>query len=64
MDNYVGEQDPLELAECLLESDTRNVQQIVVNDFKATDEMFDMFMGTQVSPRRAYILEHSEEAEY
>lgn len=64
MDNYVGEQDPLELAECLLEPDTRNVQQIVVNDFEETEKMFDVFMGTSVPPRRAYILEHSEEAEY
>lgn len=60
----LGEQDPEELGQCLLEPETRNVQQIVVSDYNETSKLFDVFMGTAVPPRRAYILEHSEEAEY
>ena len=60
----LGEQDPEELGQCLLEPETRNVQQIIVSDYNETSKLFDIFMGTAVPPRRAYILEHSEEAEY
>lgn len=60
----LGEQDPEELGQCLLEPETRNVQQIIVSDYNETSKLFDVFMGTAVPPRRAYILEHSEEAEY
>lgn len=60
----LGEQDPEELGQCLLEPETRNVQQITVSDYNETNKLFDVFMGTAVPPRRAYILEHSEEAEY
>lgn len=60
----LGEQDPEELGQCLLEPETRNVQQITVSDYNETSKLFDIFMGTAVPPRRAYILEHSEEAEY
>ena len=60
----LGEQDPEELGQCLLEPETRNVQQIIVSDYSETSKLFDVFMGTAVPPRRAYILEHSEEAEY
>ena len=60
----LGEQDPEELGQCLLEPKTRNVQQIIVSDYNETSKLFDIFMGTAVPPRRAYILEHSEEAEY
>lgn len=60
----LGEQDSEELGQCLLEPETRNVQQIIVSDYSETSKLFDVFMGTAVPPRRAYILEHSEEAEY
>lgn len=58
----LGEQDPEELAECLLDVATRNVAQVIVSDIKATDELFDILMGTSVPPRREYMLKHSEEA--
>jgi DNA gyrase subunit B len=59
----LGEQDPEELAECLLEPATRNVAQITVEDATAADDLFEIFMGSAVPPRREYILKHSEEAE-
>lgn len=59
----LGEQDPDELAYCLLHPDTRNVNQITVSDIKETEKMFEIFMGQSVPPRRQWILDHSEEAQ-
>ena len=59
----LGEQDPEELEACLLAPSTRNVQQITVDDAKAANNLFEIFMGTAVVPRREYILAHSEEGE-
>jgi len=58
----LGEQDVDELAECLLNPETRNIAQITVNNIKATDILFDTLMGTSVPPRREWLLKHSEEA--
>ena len=59
----LGEQDAEELSECLLDEKTRNVAKITVSDINKTSELFDIFMGTSVPPRREYILKYSEEAE-
>lgn len=59
----LGEQNPEELNECLLDKQTRNVVQITVEDVKKADDLFDIFMGTSVPPRREYILKYSEEAQ-
>lgn len=58
----LGEQDPEELSQCLLDPKTRNVVQIIVNDIQETEKLFNIFMGTSVPPRREYILQHAEEA--
>ena len=58
----LGEQSPDELAYCLLETATRNVQQITVNDSKQTENLLEILLGPSVPPRREYILKHSEEA--
>ena len=58
----LGEQDAQELEECLLNPDTRNVVQIIVEDVNKTDKLFDILMGTSVPPRREYILNYSEDA--
>lgn len=58
----LGEQDPKELKECLLDPTTRNVEQIIVEDYNEADKLFDIFMGTSADQRRDWILQHSEEA--
>ncbi len=57
----LGEQDPEELAECLLEHATRNVQQLVVEDEKKVDDLLEIVEGPAVPPRREYLLQHGEE---
>ncbi len=61
-DLCVGEQDADELGECLLNPETRNVVQITVSDVKTTNDLIETLMGPSVPPRRAWLLEHSEEA--
>lgn len=57
----LGEQDPEELAECLLEHATRNVQQLIVEDEKKTDDLLEIVEGQAVAPRKEYLLQHGEE---
>lgn len=59
----LGEQDSEELEISLLNYQTRNIVQLTVEDLAETEEMFEVLMGPEVSRRRQYLLEHSEEAE-
>lgn len=61
-DKYVGEQDASELAETLLNPETRNVSQIIVPDEKEAANLIECLLGPSVPPRREYLLKHSEEA--
>jgi DNA gyrase subunit B len=58
----LGEQDPDELEECLLNPSTRNVAQITVADEKEAYKMLDILMGSSVAPRKEYILNNAEDA--
>ena len=57
----LGEMDPSELAYCLIKSDTRDVKQIVVDDVDKTEDLLEITMGNDVSPRRDYLLKHASE---
>lgn len=58
----LGEMDSSELSECLLDSDTRHIVQLTVNDVPTTNQLFQDLYGKAVEPRVKFILEHSEEA--
>lgn len=58
----LGEQDANELAEALLNPETRNVAKLVVEDENETARLIEILMGPSVPPRRAYLLAHEEEA--
>ena len=58
----LGEQDSDELAEALLNPETRNVLQIVVEDKNKAASLIEVLLGTSVPPRREYLLAHEEEA--
>ena len=58
----LGEQDPEELEECLLNPKTRNIARITVDDVAEAGRLFEIFMGPSVPPRRDWIMTHSEEA--
>ena len=59
----LGEQDADELAECLLNPETRNIKQVVVSNRAEASELIETLMGPSVPPRRQWLIEHSEEAE-
>lgn len=58
----LGEMDRDELSAALLEPETRNVQQITVEDSEKAEKMLEMMMGTKVEERKKYLIEHSVEA--
>ena len=55
----LGEQSPDELAECLLRPATRNIQQLVVDDFQVADDLLEMLMGKKVDERRNYLIDNN-----
>lgn len=59
----LGEQDATELGESILDYETRDLAQVIVEDVKKADELFNILMGNNVPPRREFLLAHSEEAE-
>lgn len=58
----LGEQDPSELAEALLDPITRNIAQLTIEDRKETETLIEVLLGPSVPPRREYLLKHEEEA--
>ena len=40
----------------------RIIKQITVEDFEATDDLFDDLMGSKVTPRKNFIQKYSEQA--
>ena len=58
----LGEQDASELEECLLNPETRNVAQIIVSDEEKAYKLLDVLMGTNVTPRKEYVLKYAEDA--
>ena len=58
----LGEMDSSELSECLLDSNTRHIVQLTVDNIPTTNQLFQDLYGKAVEPRVKFILEHSEEA--
>lgn len=56
--------DVEETAETLTDPEQRIIKQITISDANATQQLFDDLMGTAITPRKAYIKAHSEEATY
>lgn len=58
----LGEMDIEETEETLTDPEQRIIKQITVEDIKAADKLFENLMGQAITPRKAYIKEHSREA--
>ena len=54
----LGEMSPEESKYCLLDPETRNVQQILVEDTEQTSKLLEIFMGPSADDRRDYLLDH------
>ena len=60
----LGEMDVEDTEETLTDPNNRIIKQISVEDAKAADILFEQLMGTGVTARKAFIKEHSQEANY
>ena len=58
----LGEQDSEELADALVNPNTRNIAKIIVSNENEAKQMIEMLLGTSVPPRRRFLLQHEGEA--
>lgn len=57
----LGEMNPEQLAETTMNPKTRKLRRVVIEDIIEDDMMFSTLMGTEVGPRRDYIMEHYDD---
>jgi DNA gyrase subunit B len=56
----LGEMNPQELWETTMNPEKRILKQVDINDALQAEELFKVLMGSEVSPRRDFILENSD----
>lgn len=55
LDKYVGEMDPSEMAETVMDKETRTLKQINMDDAEEVAKTFMSLMGESVDPRKRFI---------
>ena len=59
----LGEMDAEQLWETTLNPETRMLKQVEIEDGRMASDVTEILMGTDVSPRKAFIYEHANDAE-
>ena len=59
----LGEMDASQLWETTLNPETRVLKQVEIDDARMANEVTQMLMGSEVGPRRSFIIDHADEAE-
>ena len=59
----LGEMDAEQLWETTLDPERRILKQVEIEDARMASEVTEMLMGTDVTPRKAFIYDHANEAE-
>lgn len=59
----LGEMNPDQLWETTMNTETRTLKKITIDDAEEADKTFEMLMGSEVPPRKKFIQTHSQEAE-
>jgi len=59
----LGEMNPEQLWETTMNPENRVLVQVNIEDFDTASEYFELFMGSEVEPRRDYIQTHAKDVE-
>ncbi len=59
----LGEMDAEQLWETTLDPETRFLKQVEIEDARMASEVTEMLMGTEVSPRKAFIYKNAQDAQ-
>lgn len=62
LDKHVGEMDPNEMAETVMNPETRTLKQITMEDAEEVANVFISLMGENVTPRKKFIEENADKA--
>ena len=57
----LGEMNPEQLAETTMDPANRVIKQVTVDDAVKAEEVFELLMGTEVAPRKRFILSHAKD---
>lgn len=59
LDKHVGEMDPPEMEETVMNPETRTLKQITMEDAEEVAKTFMSLMGESVTPRKKFIEENA-----